>query len=67
VQRLTGAEVIIDQRRLQVAIWFMLPILGLLLLIVVLGGRGGVFLLVPIAALLGVGGLIAYLLIRGQH
>jgi hypothetical protein len=60
-------EAIMDQGKLQVGIWFMLPILGLLLLVVVLAGRGGVFVLVPAAALIGLGVLIAYFLMRGEH
>jgi hypothetical protein len=54
------------QRRLQVVIWFLLPILGLLLLVVVLAGRGGIFVLVPVVGLIALGAIIAWMLVRGQ-
>lgn len=39
--------------RLQVAVWFLLPIIGLIALMVVIGFRGGVFILPPIIVVIG--------------
>lgn len=42
-----------DNNRLQVAVWFLVPILGLLLLVVVLGARTGWIVIPPIIAIVG--------------
>ncbi len=36
--------------RLQIAVWIMMPVIGLLLLMLVIGARGGIFIL-PLMAL----------------
>ncbi len=36
--------------RMQIAVWIMLPVVGLLLLMLVIGARGGIFIL-PVIAL----------------
>jgi hypothetical protein len=36
--------------RLQIAVWIMLPVIGLLLLMLAIGARGGIFIL-PVIAL----------------
>lgn len=56
-----------NESRLQVAVWFLLPILGLLLLVVVLAGRGGVFVLVPTVALIAIAAVVALVLARLRH
>jgi hypothetical protein len=52
--------------RLQVAVWFLLPIVGLLVLMVVIGFRGGLFILPPVIALLGVLLVLGWKQNRGQ-
>jgi hypothetical protein len=34
-----------SMERLQIAVWIMLPVLGLLLLMLAIGARGGIFML----------------------
>ena len=43
-----------DERQKQVAVWLALPLVGLLLMVAVLGAWGGVYIIAPIALLLGV-------------
>jgi hypothetical protein len=43
----------VSNDRLQVAVWFLLPVVGLLVLMVVIGFRGGLFVLPPVIALIG--------------
>jgi hypothetical protein len=40
--------------RLQVLVWALVPVLGLLLLVAVLAARGGTFFIIPFILLLGI-------------
>jgi hypothetical protein len=45
-----NARATMSIERLQIAVWIMLPVLGLLLLVLAIGARGGIFML-PIVGL----------------
>jgi hypothetical protein len=47
--------------RLQVAVWFLLPVVGLIALMLVIGFRGGLFILPPIVAVIGLVLLLAWM------
>lgn len=48
--------------RLQVLVWFLMPIFALFLMIALMGARGGAWVAIPIV-LLGIAGLALYLMI----
>jgi hypothetical protein len=47
--------------RLQVLVWFLMPIFALLLMLALMGARGGIWIIVPVV-LLALGGGALYLL-----
>ena len=48
--------------RLQVLVWFLMPIFALFLMIALMGARGGAWVAIPIV-LLAIAGLALYLMI----
>lgn len=55
-----------DNSRIQVLVWFLMPIVGLLLLVAVLGARTGWFIIPPIIAIVGFVIIVAWWLNRDR-
>jgi hypothetical protein len=49
-------------RRLQVLVWFLMPLFALLLMLVLMGARGGIWIVIPIILLI-LGAGIFYLML----
>lgn len=57
-----------SMERLQVLVWFLMPIFALLLMIALMGARGGIWFVMPIILLvLGIGGFYLLLLWARAH
>lgn len=57
-----------SMERLQVLVWFLMPIFALLLMLALMGARGGIWVLVPfILLVLGGGGLYLLILWARAH